>query len=74
MSSEGDDAPRVPIECSACDTTTEVSLPELAETLRRHNERRHDGEQIARVDPELADRIADLAAEDLGLLGESEDP
>lgn len=65
-----DEDPTVPIICAACGTETRVSLEGLADTLERHNENRHDGEQIAQVDPEIADRIADLVADDLGLLEE----
>lgn len=68
MSDTGDTEPDVPIHCSACETTTRVPLSEVAETIDRHNERLHDGEEIAQVDPELADRLADLVAEDLDLL------
>jgi hypothetical protein len=71
MASDDEDVTMVPIECRACDTETEVPLGELPETLARHNEQRHDGESIARVDPDLAERIADLAASELGLLDES---
>lgn len=63
-----DDDPEVPIVCEACETTARIPLSDVAEMLDRHNERRHDGEQVARVDPELADRLADMVAEDLGLL------
>ncbi|MCU4718578.1 MULTISPECIES: hypothetical protein [Halapricum] len=65
-----DDDPTVPIICEECGTETRVPLDGLAETLERHNENRHDGEQIAQVDPDIADRIADLVADDLGLLEE----
>jgi hypothetical protein len=60
--------PDVPILCAECETETRVPLPEVRERLERHNERLHDGEAVARVDPDLADRLADLVAEDLGLL------
>lgn len=60
--------PRVPIVCSACGTETRVPLAELAETIDRHNEQQHDGDDVAEVDPELADQLADLVAEELGLL------
>jgi hypothetical protein len=66
MSDDGETT--VPIECRACETETEVPLRDLPEVLVEHNERRHDGESIAQVDPALADGIADLAAEDLGLV------
>ena len=60
--------PHVPIVCSTCKTETRVPLSELAATLQRHNEQRHDGDDVAQVDPELAEQIADLAADDLGLV------
>jgi len=63
-----DDEPDVPILCPDCDTETRVPLSAVAETLERHNETQHDGEECARVDPDLADQLADLVAEDLGLL------
>ncbi|KPN30353.1 hypothetical protein SY89_01082 [Halolamina pelagica] len=65
-----DDAPEVPIHCPACETTTRVPLDELAERIDRHNESVHDGEELARVDPELAAAFQDLVVEDLGLLEE----
>jgi hypothetical protein len=60
--------PQVPIVCSACGTETSVPLSELAATIERHNQQQHDGEEIAEVDPALADQLADLVAEELGLL------
>jgi hypothetical protein len=62
-----DDAPDVPVRCEACETSTRVPLSEVAETIERHNERLHDGEELAGVDPAVADRFADLVADDLGL-------
>lgn len=47
-----------------------MPLDDLAERLLKHNETRHDGAQCARVDPEVVDRLADLVAEDIGLLDE----
>lgn len=61
-------SPRVPIVCSACETKTRVQLAELAASVERHNQQQHDGEEIAEVDPALADELADLVAEELGLL------
>ncbi|MFB6194215.1 MAG: hypothetical protein ABEI75_04045 [Halobaculum sp.] len=61
----------VPIVCPACETETEVALDGLAETLDRHNEQFHDGQEEARVDPELSDHLADLVVEDMGLLGDA---
>ncbi|MFC7172978.1 hypothetical protein ACFR97_09710 [Haloplanus litoreus] len=67
-----DDDPTVPIICSACETTTRVPLPEVAEAVERHNESVHDGESIAEVDPAVVDRLADLVADDMGLLDDPE--
>lgn len=63
-----DEDPDVPIRCEACETTTRVPLSEVAVTIERHNEQLHDGAQRARVDPALADQVADLVAEDMDLL------
>ncbi|MFC7137261.1 hypothetical protein [Halobaculum litoreum] len=68
MSADGDDEPTVPIVCEECGTSTRVPLSDLADQLERHNRTRHDGEEAARVDPAIADRIADLVVEDMGLL------
>lgn len=65
--SESDD-PRVPIVCPDCETTTRVSLSDVADTIDRHNDQLHDGDEVASVDPDVADRIADLVAAELGLL------
>ncbi|MFW5934876.1 MAG: hypothetical protein ACOCQL_03390 [Halolamina sp.] len=65
-----DDDPSVPIHCPECETTTRVPLAELAERIDQHNESVHDGEERARVDPELAAAFQDLVVEDLGLLEE----
>ncbi|QCC50700.1 hypothetical protein [Halapricum salinum] len=67
-----EDDPTVPIICEECGTETRVPLETLADTLERHNDNRHDGEQVAQVDPDIADRIADLVADDLGLLEDAE--
>ncbi|PSQ37231.1 hypothetical protein BRD08_03220 [Halobacteriales archaeon SW_10_66_29] len=65
---ENDADPTVPIVCPECDTETRIPISELAETLDRHNEGRHDGEEVAQVDPDIADQLADLVAEDMDLL------
>lgn len=62
--------PTVPIQCPDCETTSRVPLSTVGDAVDRHNDHRHDGEEIARVDPDVTDRIADLIAEDLGLLEE----
>ena len=63
-----EEEPDVPVVCPDCETTTEIALSEVAESIERHNEQLHDGEDIARVDPEIAEQLTDIVAEDLGLL------
>lgn len=63
-----DDEPKVPVHCPECETRTRVALSSVGENVTKHNERLHDGEDVARVDPAVADELADLIAEDLGLL------
>ncbi|WP_254767531.1 hypothetical protein [Salinilacihabitans rarus] len=65
---DGDDEPRVTIRCTDCETTSRVPLSTVADAIERHNDRLHDGEQIAEVDPEVADHLADLVGRELGLL------
>jgi hypothetical protein len=65
---ENDTDPTVPIVCSECGTTTSLPISEVADTIEQHNERLHDGEEVAQVDPDIAEEITDLVAEDLGLL------
>jgi hypothetical protein len=62
------DEPDVPIHCPDCETTTRIPISEVAESVDRHNEQIHGGEDVARVDPEIAEELQDLVAEDLGLL------
>ncbi|MFC6718882.1 hypothetical protein ACFQGT_14635 [Natrialbaceae archaeon GCM10025810] len=71
-SSDSNDEPDVPIHCLECDTRARVPLSKLAETLERHNDRLHDGNEVARVDPDVADRLADLVAADMGLLEDAD--
>jgi len=63
-----DDGPKVPIHCPECETTTRIPLSELETQIERHNETVHDGEDVARVDPAVAEQIQNLVVEDLGLL------
>lgn len=63
-----EESPEVPIVCPACDTRARVPLADVSEQVERHNDRLHDGEECARIDPDVADYIADLVAEDLDLL------
>lgn len=58
----------VPVVCPACDTRTEVPVSTLEDTITRHNETQHDGTDVATVDPAIKEQIAELVAEDLGLL------
>ncbi|SDQ97911.1 hypothetical protein [Natronobacterium texcoconense] len=64
------DEPRVPVVCPDCETTSRVPLSDLADSIERHNDQLHDGEDVAEVDPDVADSLADLVATDLGLLEE----
>ncbi len=64
-----DDEPTVPVRCPECETETAVPLSRVGESVERHNEQLHDGREVARVDPALREQLADLVAEDLGLLG-----
>jgi hypothetical protein len=62
--------PTVPVVCDACGTETAVPLSEVAETATSHNDRLHNGTEEAGVDPALAEQLADVVAEDMGLLEE----
>jgi len=64
MSDDG--PPAVPVLCPECETTTRVPLPEVADAIERHNEQLHDGAEVAEVDPDLADQLADIVAEEMG--------
>ena len=66
--STSEDTPTVPIICPECETTTRIPVDTVADSLERHNEQLHDGEDVARVDPDIADQIQTIVAEDLGLL------
>jgi hypothetical protein len=65
--SDDSDAPTVPVVCPRCETTTRVAVADLAEAVDTHNENLHDGADVAHVDPDVVERITELAAEDLGL-------
>lgn len=74
MSPDADEsAPEVPIVCSECETTTRIPLSDVADAVEKHNEQLHDGEDAAEVDPALADHLADLVAEEMGLYGGQSD-
>jgi hypothetical protein len=68
--SEASEAVEVPIRCSECGTESAVALDDVADRLARHNERLHDGAECAEVDPAIADHLADLVADDMGLFDE----
>lgn len=68
MPESNESVPDVPIVCPECDTTARAPLSEVGAAVERHNERLHDGEDVARVDPDIADQLADVVAEELGLL------
>ena len=70
--SQDTDEPTVPILCEACGTRSRVPLDDLRDSLDTHNEHRHDGEEVAQVDPALTDALADQVAADLGLYGPDE--
>ena len=63
-----DEEPDVPVYCSECGTTTRIPLSKLADSVERHNQQMHDGEGVAQVDPDVAEQLQDIVAEDLGLL------
>ncbi|MFA9416433.1 hypothetical protein [Natrinema sp. HArc-T2] len=67
-----EDGPHVPIVCPVCETTSRIPLSDVADAVDRHNEQLHDGDDVAAVDPDIADQIADLAASDLGLLEDAD--
>lgn len=62
----------MPIVCPDCGTRSRVPLEAVADTVERHNDRLHDGEDVAEVDPAITERIADLVADDMGLLDDPE--
>lgn len=62
---ESDDPVDVPVVCPECGTETRVELDDLADTVEQHNERLHGGTDVASVDPDLADQLLDLVADDL---------
>ncbi|WP_436927881.1 hypothetical protein [Halosimplex amylolyticum] len=70
MADDSDD-PTVPVICAECETETEIALDDVAEAVDRHNDRLHDGDAVAQVDPALADQVRDLVAEDLGLFDDT---
>jgi len=66
--STSQDGPEVPIVCSECETETRIPVDDVAESLERHNEQLHDGEEVAQIDPDVTEQLQNMIAEDLGLL------
>lgn len=73
MADKRADDPTVPVVCSECGTETSMAIEAVADAVERHNDRLHGGDQVAQVDPAIAEQVTDLVAEDLGLLDESAD-
>lgn len=63
-----DDVPEVPIVCAECNTQTRVGLNDAGEVIDRHNTQLHDGDDVARIDPDVAAHVLDMVAQDLGLV------
>lgn len=72
MTEADEQPPEVPITCPECETTTRVPIEQVADTVERHNAQIHDGEDVARVDPAIAEQLQDLIAADLGLIDGTE--
>lgn len=70
MSGEDAEEPSFPVICPECETETRVPLSDLEESIDRHNGQLHDGDEVARIDPDVAEEVLDLAAQDMGLYGE----
>jgi len=73
MADDSAEPPTVPVICSDCGTETDMAIDDVADAVDRHNDRLHDGEQVAQVDPQIAEQVADLVAEDMGLLDDAGD-
>ena len=65
-----DDGPQVPIHCPECETTTRVPLSTLQERIESHNESVHGGDEVAQVDPAVAEQFQNIVLEESGLLEE----
>lgn len=70
MPGTDDEEPSFPVICAECETETRVGLSDLEAAIDRHNDQLHDGEEVAQIDPAVADEMLDLAAEDMGLYEE----
>ena len=67
MSESDEGLPEITIVCTACDTETAVPFEKVEGMIDRHNERQHDADPIAEIDPEIRSRLQDLLAEEMGL-------
>lgn len=63
-----DDGPQVPIHCPECETTTRVPLADLQDRIESHNEAVHDGDDVAQVDPGVAEQFQNIVLEESGIL------
>ncbi len=63
-----EELPEITITCPECGTETAVPFADVEQTIDSHNERQHDGEPIAEIDPAVKSRLQDLLAEEMGLL------
>jgi len=63
-----EELPDIPIVCETCGTRSKIPFDDVEATVERHNEQRHDGEEMAQVDPAVMELLADRVAEDIGLL------
>ena len=67
MTDEEHEEPEVTVVCPECDTETAVPFSKLESAISNHNERLHDGADVAGVDPEFLDAFQDVVADDLEL-------
>ena len=63
-----DDAVEIPIVCPKCETRTRIPFSDFEDAVAEHNDRFHDGEPVAAVDPDVFDHLTDRLLDDLGLL------
>lgn len=64
----------VPIECPECGTTTHASIGDVKQTMKRHNQKMHNGEKVARIRrsflKDVLERFADKQGIDLDRIDE----
>jgi hypothetical protein len=65
---ESADQPEIPVVCPECGTRSRIPFSEIEDAVEAHNDRLHDGEPVASVDPDVFDHLADRLADDLGFL------